>query len=51
MGMKINSTNNERVTVQYKFEDQDVVNIKMMSLKKYENLKKINSIEYCKLMK
>ncbi len=50
MGMKINSTNNERVTVQYKFEDQDMVLVRMMTLKEYQNLKKIDSIEYCKLM-
>jgi len=50
MGMKINSTNNERVTVQYKFEDQDVVLVKMMTLMEYENLKKIDNMEYCKLM-
>ena len=41
MGMKINPTNPERVTVQYKFEDQDTVLVKMMTLNEYENLKKI----------
>ena len=50
MGMKINSTNNERVTVQYKFEDQDIVLVKMMTLTEYENLKNSDSMEYCKLM-
>ena len=50
MGMKINSTNNERVTVQYKFEDQDTVLVKMMTLNEYENLKNIDNMEYCKLM-
>ena len=48
--MKINPTNSERVTVQYKFEDQDIVLVKMMTMKEYENLKKIDSMEYCKLM-
>ena len=50
MGMKINPTNSERVTVQYKFEDQDIVLVKMMTLNEYENLKKIDNMEYCKLM-
>ena len=50
MGMKINPTNPERVTVQYKFEDQDTVLVKMMTLNEYENLKKIDNMEYCKLM-
>ena len=50
MGIKINPTNSERVTVQYKFEDQDTVLVKMMTLYEYENLKKIDNMEYCKLM-
>ena len=50
MGMKINATNLERVIVQYKFEDQDTVLVKMMTLYEYENLKKIDNMEYCKLM-
>jgi len=50
MGMKINPTNLERVMVQYKFEDQDTVLVKMMTLNEYENLKKIDNMEYCKLM-
>ncbi|KAG2478010.1 MAG: hypothetical protein NPMRTH1_820053 [Nitrosopumilales archaeon] len=50
MGMKINPTNPERVTVQYKFEDQDKVLVKMMTLNEYESLKKIDNMEYCKLM-
>ncbi len=50
MGMKINPTNLEIVMVQYKFEDQDTVLVKMMTLKKYQNLKKIDNMEYCKLM-
>lgn len=50
MGMKINPTTPERVTVQYKFEDQDKVLVKMMTLNEYENLKKIDNMEYCKLM-
>jgi len=50
LGMKINPTNPERVTVQYKFEDQDIVLVKMMTLNEYENLKKIDNMEFCKLM-
>jgi len=50
MVMKINPTNPERVTVQYKFEDQDIVLVKMMTLNEYQNLKKIDNMEYCKLM-
>ena len=50
MGMKINPTNPERVTVQYKFEDQEIVLVKMMTLNEYENLKKIDNMEFCKLM-
>ena len=41
----------ERVTVQYKFEDQNTVLVKMMTLNEYENLKKINNMEFCKLIK
>ncbi len=50
MGMKINPTNPERVMVQYKFEDKDTVLVKMMTLNEYENLKKIDNMEFCKLM-
>jgi len=49
MGLKT-IPNYERVLVQYKFEDEDSVYIKMMTLDGYQNLKKIDSIEYCKLM-
>ena len=49
MGLKT-IPNFEKVLVQYKFEDEDVVYIKMMSLDGYQNLKKIDNIEYCKLM-
>ncbi len=50
MGLKT-IPNAERVLVQYKFEDEDSVYIKMMTLNGYQDLKKIDSIEYCKLMK
>jgi len=50
MGLKT-IPNTERVLVQYKFEDEDSVYIKMMTLDGYQDLKKIDSIEYCKLMK
>ncbi len=50
MGLKT-IPNSERVLVQYKFEDEDSVYIKMMTLDGYQDLKKIDKIEYCKLIK
>ena len=49
MGLKT-IPNSERVLIQYKFEDKDVVYVKMMTQNGYHDLKKIDSIEYCKLM-
>ena len=40
----------ERVLVQYKFEDKDSVYVKMMTMDGFQDLKKIDSIEYCKLL-
>jgi len=50
MGLKT-IANYERVLVQYKFEDEDSVYIKMMTMYGYHDLKKIEKIEYCKLIK
>ncbi len=47
--MKTNSPN-DRVTVQYKFKRIDVIHVQMVTVDKFENLKKIDNIEYCKLM-
>ena len=51
MEMKTNFSNCERVLVQFKFEDNDIVYVKMMTLDKYHGLEKMDDIEYCRLMK
>jgi len=48
--MKTNSINNERVTAEYKFKGMDVIHVQMLTVDKYEDLKKIDNIEYCKLI-
>jgi len=48
--MKTNSINDERVIIQYKFKGIDVIHVQMVTIDKFENLKKVDNVEYCKLM-